>query len=164
MLPRLCRELPGEVAQLAGYVVLADGTACGHRAYAMQPTLTCYAPDGISRDAVAETGPQPSAGSEVWLPLPDGKLLGQAYPGLWLLDPETMEWTDYGMPTPAGATYDSSGRLFGQVGGVWSELTSAGPRALDLAGYEARVTRLAAGEAVFVLFFDDGSSARLPRR
>jgi len=157
-------QLHERVSDLAGYVVLADGTACGHGNYSMEPTLACYAPDGTIRDVVVDVAPGRSSGSDVWFSLPDGKLLGQAYTGLWLLDPETLDWTDYGKPAPTGATYDAAGRLFGQVDGVWSELTSTGTVALDLSGYEARVTGLAADEALFVLFLDDGSQARVPRR
>ena len=155
-----------EALNLEGFAALADGSVCGHRpawGVSFETTVECFAPDGTARQTDLGQNIGFPSGPDTWHPVPDGALYAHSGDTTYRLVVATMAVDPVGEGALEDAVYDPSGRLFGRVGGTWSELTADSITPLDLAGYGERTTTLHAGGRFWILELDDGSVVRLPR-
>ncbi len=147
---------------------LSDGRVCGHGYNGEakdKVAVYCYTPEGeptvISMDPDHNFG---TGGEQHWLPIADRYFINWNWNGYWILDADEETFSFYAeSASREGLTYDASGRLFGRVDSVWSELTPDGPVALDLAGYEEQAATLYVDEEWFILLLNDSTVARVER-
>jgi hypothetical protein len=147
-----------KLAPMSFYTVLADGTICGHRASEITIAHTrysCIDPDGTERAeewAVDDAGLPNRDFPNEW-PLPTGHIVISEGWGArtWLVDPQSLTFTVLAQQTATEVRFDSSGRLFGNFGANWFEVTADGLVELDLNGADALGTTLYVDEEYYIV-------------